>query len=81
MDIFNLVIGTLLKWFYAGLAFLPPSGPLVIISLLGGVGMLWVFKRTFNPERIKRVKRQVQAHLLEMRLFRDEPGVAWQAQK
>ena len=81
MDIFNLVIGTLLKWFYAGLAFLPPSGPLVIISLLGGVGMLWVFKRTSNPERIKRVKRLVQAHLLEMRLFRDEPGVVWQAQK
>ncbi|MEO8127788.1 MAG: hypothetical protein ABJF23_14985 [Bryobacteraceae bacterium] len=53
----------------------------MIISLLGGVGMLWVFKRTSNPARISKVKRLVQAHLLEMRLFRDEPGVVWQAQK
>ncbi len=81
MDIFNAVIGSLLGWFYAGLAFLPPSAPLVILSVLGGAGMLWVFKRTSNPARIRTVKRLVQAHLLEMRLFRDEPGVVWQAQK
>ena len=81
MDIFNSVIGSLLRWFYLAFAFLPPSAPLVILSLLGGAGMLWVFKRTSNPARIRSVKRLVQAHLLEMRLFRDEPGVVWQAQK
>ena len=81
MDIFNAVIGSLLGWFYASLAFLPPSAPLIILSILGGAGMLWVFKRTSNPARIRTVKRLVQAHLLEMRLFRDEPGVVWQAQK
>ena len=81
MDIFNSVIGSLLRGFYSALAFLPPSAPLVILSILGGAGMLWVFKRTSNPARIRTVKRLVQAHLLEMRLFRDEPGVVWQAQK
>ena len=81
MDSFNSVVGLLLRWFYAGLAFLPPSAPLVLLSIFGGAGMLWVFKRTSHPARIRKVKRELQAHLLEMRLFREEPGLVWQAQK
>ncbi len=81
MDTINLIVGSLLRWFYLALAFLPPYVPLAILSVLAGAGMLCVFKKSSNPKRIRSVKRLVQAHLLEMRLFRDEPGVVWNAQK
>jgi hypothetical protein len=43
--------------------------------------MLWVFKKTSNPTKIGAAKRLVYAHLLELRVFRDEPSVMWRAQK
>ena len=43
--------------------------------------MLWVFKKTSNPTKILATKRLVYAHLLELRVFRDEPSVMWRAQK
>jgi hypothetical protein len=81
MDAFNGIIGALLRWCFAALSWAPPAAGLIVISILAGVGMLWVFKKTSNAARIRAVKRLVQAHLLEMRLFRDEPGVVWRAQK
>lgn len=54
---------------------------LVALSLLAGIGMLWVFRKASNQKRIAAVKRRVQAHLLELRVFRDEPAVMWSAQK
>jgi len=52
---------------------------LIPISLLLGVAMLWVFKRTSNQKAIKAAKRRVQACLYEMRLFTDEPSLVWRA--
>ena len=54
---------------------------LVPLSVLLGMGMLWVFRRTSNPESIRTVKARIHAHLYEMRLFVDEPGLVWQAQR
>jgi hypothetical protein len=55
--------------------------PLIAISVLAGAGMGWVLYATSDEERIRAVKRRVQAHLLELRVYRDEPAVMWQAQK
>ena len=76
-----MVIGSLLRGTYAALSFLPPLVPLALLSALAGVGILLVFRKTSDPMRIRSVKRLLQAHLLEMRLFRDEPRVVWKAQK
>jgi len=57
-----------------------PMLSLVPLSVLVGVGMLWVFRRTSNQEAIRKVKARLQAHLYEMRLFVDEPLLIWQAQ-
>jgi len=54
---------------------------LIPISILVGIGMLWVFGRTSNQKAIQATKRKLQAHLYELRLFTDEPGLVWQAQK
>lgn len=57
-----------------------PMVSLVPISVLVGMGMLWVFRRTSNEGAIRRVKNEVQAHLYEMRLFSDEPMLILKAQ-
>ena len=53
---------------------------LVPLSVLLGIAMLWVFRRTSNQAAIRKVKRELQAHLYEMRLFTDEPLLIWKAQ-
>jgi hypothetical protein len=59
---------------------LHPMITLIPISLLLGIGMLWVFSHTSNQEAIRKVKARLQAHLYEMRLFTDEPILIWKAQ-
>jgi hypothetical protein len=53
---------------------------LVPLSVLLGIAMLWVFRRTSNQVAIRKVKSELQAHLYEMRLFTDEPLLIWKAQ-
>jgi len=59
---------------------LPPLITLTPLSLLLGVGMLWIFSLTSNQGAIRKVKARLQAHLYEMRLFPDEPVLIWKAQ-
>ncbi len=54
---------------------------LAVISFLAGVGMLWVFSRTSNQAAIKQTKNRLRAYLYELRLFPDEPGLLWTAQR
>jgi uncharacterized membrane protein (DUF106 family) len=58
-----------------------PMFGLIPISVLLGIGMLWVFGRTSNQEAIRAAKNKLKAYMLEMRLFTDEPSIVWQAQK
>ncbi|HLY17610.1 MAG TPA: hypothetical protein VKR61_10310 [Bryobacteraceae bacterium] len=53
---------------------------LILIGLLLGVAMLWVFAHTSNQGAIKRAKNRLYASLYEMRLFADEPALVWKAQ-
>ena len=54
---------------------------LTVVAAAVGAAMLWVFGRTSNQARMKQIKRRVQAGLLELRVFVDEPGVSLRAQK
>ncbi len=53
---------------------------LVAASILIGIGMLWVVGKTSNQRAIERAKKRMQAHLLEMRLYADEPTLLFRAQ-
>jgi hypothetical protein len=57
-----------------------PVAGLALISVLAGIGMLWLFGRTSNQAAIRKTKRRLQAYLLELRLFGDEPSLIWKAQ-
>ena len=53
---------------------------LVLLSVVVGIVMMLLFKVASNPAAIKRAKRKVQAQLLALRLFGDEPALVWRAQ-
>ncbi len=59
---------------------LHPLAGLAVISVAIGVAMLWVVGKTSNQAAIARAKKRMQAHLLEMRLYNDEPGLLLRAQ-
>ena len=80
IDGFNALLRALLAG-YAGLfGFTNPVIGLALASVAIGVGMLWVVGRTSNQQAIIRAKKRMQAHLLEMKLYQDEPRLLFRAQ-
>jgi len=60
---------------------MPTLASLVPISILTGIGMLLVFRHTSDQSAVRRAKSLVTAHLLEFRLFMDEPRMILKAQR
>ena len=78
MALVNSAIDAVLRAFYAAFGWAPPALGLTVLSAAAGVGMLWIFRRTSNQERMKAVKRRVYASLLELRVYSDEPRLIGQ---
>lgn len=53
--------------------------PVTFLSLVTAILMLLVFRYFSNQGAIRRAKDQLGAHLLEVRLFQDQPGVVARA--
>jgi uncharacterized membrane protein (DUF106 family) len=81
MEIVNWFIDLVLLAIHVLLSFVPPIVALTLLAAAIGAGMLWVFGKTSNQARMRKVKRQVQAGLLELRVFVDEPVISLRAQK
>ena len=58
-----------------------PLVSLIPVSILAGIGMLVVFRHASDQAAIRRSKNLVAAHLLEFRLFMDEPRLVLRAQR
>jgi uncharacterized membrane protein (DUF106 family) len=58
-----------------------PLVSLFVVSLVTGILMLVVFRYTSDQEKIKEAKDKMKAHLLEIRLFKDDMGILFSAQK
>jgi hypothetical protein len=54
---------------------------LVAISVFWGLVTFWVFRRFTDHAALRKVRKRMYAHLLEIRLFSDEPALVWSAQK
>jgi len=54
---------------------------LVPISIVIGIGILLVFRHTSDQAAVRRARNLVTAHLLEFRLFMDEPRLIVRAQR
>ncbi len=80
VDGFNALLRVLVSG-YAGLfGTLNPLLGLALASVAIGIGMLWVVGKTSNQPAIARAKKRMQAHLLEMKLYQDEPRLLFRAQ-
>jgi uncharacterized membrane protein (DUF106 family) len=80
MDVFNAIVNAVLGAIFAGFRWAPPVVSLTLLSALVGIAMLWVFRKTSDQARLRAVKRKVYAHLLEMRVYSDDPRAIWRAQ-
>lgn len=77
---FNAAISLLFGWLREPIGFLSPGLFLVVVSAALGVLMLAVFKYTSNQAAIGRARDRIKAHLLSMKLFRDNLSVVFRAQ-
>jgi len=79
MNVINSILNFLL-----GLPFLPfqwmnPWVGLVVVSLASGILLIWLFKMTSNQKAISRAKNLLNGYMLEIRLFKDDPGIVFAA--
>jgi len=81
MRYFNSALTALIDLLMTPLSVLGPLWALFVISLLAGVLMLLIFRLTSNQAKIKEAKDRMQAHLLEVLLFKNSPRIILSAQK
>ncbi|MGB7296075.1 MAG: hypothetical protein WBC70_10845 [Candidatus Aminicenantales bacterium] len=76
----NTVVGKLFDLVFLPFRSLNPWAGMVFISLLTGLLMLFIYRLTSNQTGIREVKTRIKAHLLELRLYKDNMGVTMSAQ-
>jgi hypothetical protein len=76
----NALANFLGSWLLAPIGALPGWLSATLVSAVTGVVLLLVFKYTSNQRAIKRVKDDIKANLLALKLFKDSASVALRAQ-
>lgn len=80
MHVANLVVGAIVDTVLLPFRGLPPWFGLAAVSLLTALLMLEVYKLTSNQAALRGAKDRIKAHLLEMRLYKDNMRATWGAQ-
>ena len=80
MWIFNAAFGKIFDILFLPFRNMSPWIGMILISFLTGLLMLFVFKWTSNQKGIQSVKNKIKAHLLELRLFKDNMGQSLRSQ-
>lgn len=80
MGVVNLVAAKIVDVLVLPFRGLSPWFAMIFVSLATAFLMLWIFKLTSNQERIKKAKNAIKAHLLELRLFKDNMRISLRAQ-
>jgi len=80
MGFINSVLGQFFDLLLLPFRSLHPWAGMAFISLLTGLLMLFIYRLTSNQTGIRAVKDRIKAHLLELRLFKDNMGVTMKAQ-
>jgi hypothetical protein len=81
MATFNSFFSSLIDGFLRPFRGVNPFWPLLIISVLTGVVLLFIFRFTSNQRGIQETKNRIKAHLLEVRIFKDDLRILLSAQK
>ncbi|MGA2534229.1 MAG: hypothetical protein ABSG19_14480 [Candidatus Aminicenantales bacterium] len=80
MTIVNAVVGGIFNVLLFPFRGLSPWFGMIFVSLLTAFLMLWAFKLTSNQPGIRKAKNAIKAHLLELRLFKDNMRISLKAQ-
>jgi len=78
---FNSALSSLFDLLLAPFQSLHPFWPILICSLITAILFLLIFRYTSNQKVIKETKNRIRAHLLEIRIYKDNFGVLFTAQK
>ena len=81
MDVLIRITTAIGDFCFTVLSFLTPGAVLVVLSAVVGVLMLLIWRYTSNQAAIADVRRQISAHLLATRLFKDNLAVTFRAQR
>jgi hypothetical protein len=76
----NTVANLIGRWMLAPIAMMPGWLSATLVSIASGVLFLFAFKYTSNQGAIKRIKDDIKANLLTLKLFKDSAWVALRAQ-
>jgi hypothetical protein len=76
----NAVANALGRWLLAPIGVMPGWLSATLVGAVTGVLFLAIFKYTSNQRAIKRVKDDIKANLLALKLFKDSASVALRAQ-
>ena len=76
----NTVANALGSWLLAPLALMPGPVSATLVAVVTGVLLLAAFKYTSNQRAIKRVRDDISANLLALKLFKESARVALQCQ-
>jgi uncharacterized membrane protein (DUF106 family) len=76
----NALANALGRWLLAPAGAVPGWLSATVVAAVTGVLLLAVFKYTSNQRAIKRVRDDINAHLLALKLFKDSARVSLQAQ-
>jgi uncharacterized membrane protein (DUF106 family) len=80
-SVVNFLFGRMFDLLFFPFRNMNPWVAMILVSLLTGLLMLWIYKYTSNQQGIKSVKDKIKAHLLELRLYKDNFQATLQAQK
>ena len=80
MAFLNSIIGKVFDILLLPFRSLNPWAGMAFISLLTGLLMLFIYRLASNQAAIRAVKSRIKAHLLELRLYKDNMGVTMRAQ-
>lgn len=74
------VCSHLLNFYASTVGALSPLLSLALLAAVAGIAMLWVIGKLSKQDAVRLTRRQIQATLLEFRIFWDEPRVVWRSQ-
>ena len=80
MDLVNSFLRSAITGYVSLFGDAHPLVSLVPLSVAVGLLMLWVFKISSNQKGIERAKKKMQAYLLELRLYGDDPALIFKTQ-
>ena len=81
MWIVNSIAGAIVNTLLYPFRGMSPMAGLTVVSLLIGVGLLYVYKLTSDQQRITETKRKIHAGIFEIRLFNDDMRAIFAAQR